>query len=262
METLIIFADYGLDDAAATASVFRHLDRFSEIFILPIGGNVPVNVAYRNCFTLLSHFPESWEKVTVVDTRSMAQPGRYLAEIHGNDGMGDILMPAEPSPRVKLADFDAWAQSLKGTETVLSLGPMTLVKPLMERHAHPLVIMGGCVETPPNYGAYEFNHALDPEAFSFCARFPHAAITLDTCRVDGLDMRRYEISGSDIHSRILRADQRLSVTRGEEGCFVWDDVAACYVLFPERFALREQTDPHGNRLFNAVYIHRGLYYEE
>ncbi len=125
-----------------------------------------------------------------------------------------------------------------------------------------LIIMGGCDNEEPNFGDYEFNHCLDPEAFSYCTKFPHAAITLDTCRVEKLDMRKYEITGDDFHSQILRADQRLSITRKEDGCYVWDDVAASYLIFPERFELREQTDPHGNRIFNAVYISDKLYFED
>lgn len=262
METLIIFGDYGLDDAAATVSIFHRQDRFSRILIVPIGGNVPVEVSHRNCLTLLSLFPQVWSKVTVVDARQVPQGGEYLADIHGGDGMGDILTAAQTPAQVETVAFDGWLGSLDGTETVLSLGPMTLVKPLMERHTHPLIIMGGCVESEPNFGAYEFNHALDPDAFAFCARFPHRAVTLDTCRVPVLDMRRYEITGDHVHAQILRADQRLSVTRGEDGCYVWDDVAACCLLHPERFEFREQTDPHGNRLYNAVYVSDKLYFED
>ncbi len=261
MEKLIIFGDYGLDDAAATTTIFRHLDRFAHLDILPIGGNVPVEVSHRNCLTLLSHFPEVWDKVTVVDVRQEPQQGEYLAEIHGGDGMGDILPPAETAPAVEIIGFQPWLEMLTGKEQLLSLGPLTLVRRVMERHAHPLVIMAGCVDTEPNFGEYEFNHALDPEAFAFCTRFPHVLISLDTCRVPVLDMRRYEITGEDLHARILRADQRLSISRKEEGCFVWDDVAACYLLFPDRYALREQIDPHGNRVFNATYLSEKLYFE-
>lgn len=261
MDNLIIFADYGLDDAAATTSIFKEHNRFSKIYIVPIGGNVPVDISYRNCFTLLSLYPELWHKITVVDTLSIPQAGEYLAEIHGNDGMGDIITPADIPVEIEKTDFNDWLETLDGGETVLSLGPMTLVKPLMERHSHKLIIMGGCVNTPPNFKGYEFNHCLDTEAFSYCVGFPHAAITLDTCRVPVLDMRKYDIKGDSLHEQIIRADQKLSITRNEEGCFVWDDVAACYLLYPERFELREQTDPHQNRIFNAVYISDKLYFE-
>ncbi len=261
MKDLIIFGDYGLDDAAATTTVLRYRDRFSHITIVPIGGNVPVEVSHRNALTLLAQFPEVWGQVTVVDARQEPQGGEYLAHIHGGDGMGDILAPAAEAPQVELTTFQPWLETLTGEEPVLSLGPMTLVKLLMERHAHPLVIMGGCVHSKPNFGAYEFNHALDPEAFAYCARFPHAAVTLDTCRVEKLDMRLREIPGVDLHAQILRADQRLSISRKEEGCYVWDDVAAACLIFPDRFRLHEEIDPHGNRLYNAEYVSDKLYFE-
>ena len=83
MNKLIIFADYGLDDAAATASILQRQERFDAIDIVAIGGNVPPEVSLRNCYTLISCFPEALEKITVVDTTDMPQPSEYLAEIHG-----------------------------------------------------------------------------------------------------------------------------------------------------------------------------------
>ena len=263
MENLIIFGDYGLDDAAATVSIFNHANRFNHIDIVAIGGNVPADVSLRNCLTLLGYFPDVWSKVTVVDTTSIPQASEYLADIHGNDGMGDLFEVPSTHPDVNIMNFNEWLSKISGENAVLSLGPMSLVKPVTDKIAcNPLVIMGGCINEEPNFGEYEFNHCLDPEAFSYCTKLTHAAITLDTCRTEKLDMRRYTIEGDDIHSRILRADQRLSITRNEDGCYVWDDVAACYLLFPERFELKEQIDPHGNRIFNAVYISDKLYFAD
>ena len=91
---LIVFADYGLDDAAATVSLFRREERFDRIDLVPIGGNVPTTVSFGNCMTLLSEFPEILQKIRVVDTRHLSQPEEYLASIHGGDGMGDLLAPA------------------------------------------------------------------------------------------------------------------------------------------------------------------------
>ena len=262
-ERLIIFADYGLDDAAATATILRHEKRFSHIDIVPIGGNVPPDVALRNCYTLLSYYPALWNKITVVDTTALPQPSEYLATIHGQDGMGDLFQPPQTLPDVKTIAFNEWLDTTDGRELLLSLGPMTMVRPLMERHrTYEPVIMGGCVDSAPNFKGYEFNHCLDREAFTFCTKQKHAAITLDTCRTEKLDMRRVEISGDDIHSQVLRADQRLSVERGEDGCYVWDDVAAVYLLHPERFTLTERTDRDGNRIFNAAYVSDKLYFED
>lgn len=262
MKKLIIFADYGLDDAAATASILRRHAQFDAIDIVAIGGNVPPEVSLRNCYTLLSYFPEALEKITVVDTTAVTQPSEYLAEVHGNDGMGDLFDHGR-TVQVKTVDFGDWLLIIDGAELLLSLGPMTLVKSLIERHnTYFPVIMGGRVRTAPNYYGYEFNHGLDKAAFAYCTKVPHAAITLDTVRTKALDMRLRKITGDDIHSQIVRADQKLSITRGEEGCFLWDDVAAMYLFYPDRFKLEEEIDQDGNRIYNAVYISEKLYFED
>ena len=262
MKKLIVFADYGLDDAAATATLLQRHEHFEAIDIVAIGGNVPSDVSLRNCSTLLSYFPAVWEKITVVDTTAEPQPSEYLAHIHGNDGMGDLFDHTRKCA-VRTVSFADWLPTTDGTELLLSLGPMTMVKPLMERHSTYFpVIMGGRVRTAPNYHGYEFNHGLDKAAFAACTRVPHAAITLDTVRTPALDMRPREIAGDDIHAQIVRADQKLSITRGEEGCFLWDDVAAAYLLWPDRFRLDAETDQDGNRIFQAVYVSDKLYYAE
>jgi len=262
MSHLIIFADYGLDDAAATVSILTRAERFDYIDIVPIGGNVPVAVAYRNAFTLLAKFPEALNKIRVVDTRHISQPSEYLADIHGADGMGDLFDPAVPDGPVVILTFEDWVSQLSGQEVILSLGPMTLVRPLMERQEHPLVIMGGCIDTPPNFHGFEFNHCLDKEAFSFCAPQAQAVITLDTCRVSTLDLSGVEVTGRGLHAQIMRAAQTMSTAWDDAGCHMWDDVAACYVLFPDRFQTTLQTDPHGNTYAHAMYCSQTVYYED
>ena len=68
MDKIIIFSDYGLDDAAALADIILHRDAFEKIDIVPIGGNVPTEVSLRNCLTLLGEYPYANDKITVVDT--------------------------------------------------------------------------------------------------------------------------------------------------------------------------------------------------
>ena len=263
MKSISIFADYGLDDAAATVSILNRGERFQKINIIPIGGNVPTEVSYRNCYTLLSNFPESWNKITVVSTLNLTQPYKNLTDIHGNDGMGDIFDIPTEKPKINEISFREWLQNYSEDEIILSLGPMTLVQTVLEKHScKQLVIMGGIVNSAPNYNGYEFNQALDVKAFEYCLKFPHTAITLDTCRIDKLDMRKVEITDNDLHSKILKADIALSITRGEEGCYVWDDVAAIYLLYPDRFEVRKEKDPFGNIISNAHYISEKFYCED
>ena len=48
---IIMFCDYGLDDAIATLHILRHVDMFGKIDVVPIGG---VQTAYRNAHSLLA----------------------------------------------------------------------------------------------------------------------------------------------------------------------------------------------------------------
>ncbi|MBQ8605873.1 MAG: nucleoside hydrolase [Clostridia bacterium] len=253
MKKLIIFADYGLDDAAATAHIFKNRERFESITIVPIGGNVPTDVSYRNCITLLNRLDAM--DVTVVDTRNILQPFENLTDIHGGDGMGDIFEAVYNECGLNITEFYDWEKTLCGDEVILSLGPMTLVKPILEKHKNPeLIIMGGCIDEKPNYKGYEFNHGLDPESFAFCVKYPHVAATLDTCSVKALNMHSYEITGDDVYSKTLNASKRLSAKRQEKGCYVYDDIAACYLFHPERFKTEKRTDPFGNQVTNGIYV--------
>ena len=37
---LVVFADYGLDDACATVYVLENRERYEGVYIVPVGGNV------------------------------------------------------------------------------------------------------------------------------------------------------------------------------------------------------------------------------
>ncbi len=254
LDKIIIFSDYGLDDAAALADIILHRDAFEKIDIVPIGGNVPTEVSLRNCLTLLGEYPYANDKITVVDTTDTKQPEEYLKEIHGNDGMGDVF-EAGAKPEVKYEEFDEWLKTLSGDELVLSLGPMTMVKKLFEyKDTFRLVIMGGSIEAEPNFKGFEFNQSLDKEAFAYCTKFPHTAITLDASFTPALNIKDIHINGEGVYSQILNACQRISRERNTDGCYVWDDIAACFILHPERFKVSKKRDSAGNILNVAEYI--------
>lgn len=260
MEKLIIFADYGLDDAAATAHIFKNQKLFKEITIVPIGGNVPTDISYRNCITLLNELEV--KGITIVDTRKEKQPFEYLDDIHGKDGMGDIFDINGNTDNYNIVEFSKWRGTLSGKETILSLGPMTLVEPIIKRYQNKLIIMGGHINEKPNYKGYEFNHGLDPKAFAECVKHPHFCATLDTCSEDVLNMHSYNITDDDLYSRTLNASKKLSKSRNESGCYVYDDIAACFLIHPERFKAKVQKDPFGNEITNLIYTFTKPQYQD
>lgn len=260
MRHIVVLCDYGLDDAAATVDLLDNGSVYSTIDILPIGGNVPVDVSYRNVFRLLSHYPGDISKVRIVDTTEIPQPNEYLKEIHGEDGMGDLFSTENMDLAVPILQYSDWVKTLPEDVLVLSLGPMTVVKDIFQTAGpRELVLMGGCINEEPNFNGYEFNHCLDREAFTYCLQYPHIAITLDTCRNPLLNIEKRIILGDDVLSQIMRRDQVLGVQRKEIGCYVWDDIAVKYLHHPEWFEKTLGVDRDGNSVTTLKYIRENHY---
>lgn len=257
---LILCCDYGIDDAAATVDALLHAeeDGYSEVVLVAVGGNVPRGVALRNGAKLLAQCRFPHPPVTLVDTTALSQPGEFLKAIHGDDGMGDLF----PDVPVRAVPYAEWLSSLRGGYRLLSLGPMTLILPILERGTcERFVFMGGNIAEEPNYHGYEFNHALDRTAFAEAVKFPHAAVTMDTCRHPLFNIQPVDFAADTLLKRIvLRARERTFLS-GEKGCYLWDDIAVKVLRHPEWFAFEERSDRDGNVLCVARYV-RGLPYPE
>lgn len=254
---LILFCDYGLDDASATYDALSHAraDGFESVDLVAIGGNVPSAVALENARKLVSNCDFPLPCVRIVDTTAIPQPNEYLKDIHGDDGMGDLF---EERPLcVPVLSFEEWLSSVGGEYCLLSLGPMTLVPRLLERGGcRKFVFMGGNVAQTPNFHGYEFNHALDRQAFAYAVgHYEHVAVTMDTCRNPLLNIQQKEITGGGIARAIVRRSRELTFRSGEIGCYVWDDMAVKYLRHPEWFALERAKDRDGNVLTVAKYIY-------
>ena len=259
---LILFCDYGLDDAAATYDVLRHAEDYDSVDLVAIGGNVPSEISLRNAKKLVANCDFALSEVRIVDTTAIEQPNEYLKEIHGDDGMGD-LFEEKPLNGVAVIPFEQWYAQIERGYSLLSLGPMTLVKHLLVRAAPAkFIFMGGNLAEAPNFHGYEFNHALDRKAFSECVKMaPHVAITMDTCRNPLLNIQQTGVLGEGTMRDIVRRSRELTFRSGEIGCYIWDDMAVKYFRHPEWFELYEGEDKDGNLLTVARYIY-GKKYEE
>ena len=51
----------------------------------------------------------------------------------------------------------------------------------------------------------------------------------------------------------MRRYRDFCASNGEEGCFVWDDIAVLYLLYPERFTALKKTDAYGNKINCLFY---------
>lgn len=252
---LILCCDYGLDDAAATVDALAHAkeDGYESVSLVAIGGNVPAFVALENARKLLAHITPS-VPVTVVDTTLEKQPEEFLTTIHGGDGMGNLFEQTDdmicPMP------WREFLQGLSGEYDLLSLGPMTLVPSILERGAcRKFIFMGGNIAEAPNFHGYEFNHALDRTAFAETVkRYPHVAVTMDTCRNALLNIQEAPPEGDSLICKIVRRSREMTFVSGEKGCYVWDDIAVKYLRHPEWFELYTAEDKDGNTLTVAKYV--------
>lgn len=234
---LIMFCDYGLDDAVATLHILRNADMFEHIDVVPIGGNMPVDIAYRNAHTLLAAAGADRKKVRIVDTRGAVQPAENIPDIHGGDGMGDVLAPAVSD--VEVISFDELKAELEKSrdeenDCVLSLGPCTLPV-LLGYFPDMTVAMGGTTTESPNYGEYEFNEGLDTAAFKTFAENAVAVATLDSCHDNNFEFEAL-VFDDELADKLMAKYIALCKSR-EAPIAVYDYVAALYVTNPELFEL-------------------------
>ncbi len=257
---LVLFCDYGLDDAAATVDVLLHSesDGYEEVVLVAVGGNVPPSISLRNAIRLVSNCDFTYAPVTVVDTTAEEQPFEFLTSVHGGDGMGDLFR--DKPFRANVLPYREWLNAFSGEYFLLSLGPMTLVPRLLKKRApKKFVFMGGNIAEEPNFQGYEFNHALDRAAFSEAVKFPHVAITMDTCRNRFLNIQEEKIDGESLLSGIVSRARDLTLMSGEKGCYLWDDIAVKYLRHPNWFTVRYGEDRDGNELTYAEYVHGEKY---
>lgn len=251
---LILCCDYGLDDAAATADAlkFARDDGYCEAVLVAIGGNVPPDVALANCKKLVAHLSYELPLITIVDTTAKRQPYEFLKKIHGNDGMGNMF---EDVADGKSVAFDEWLNTLSGEYDLLSLGPMTLVEEILKRgNCRKLVFMAGNIAQEPNFHGYEFNHALDREAFSRIVTYEHVAVTMDTCRVPLLNVQDSLPEEGSLVSRFVHRAREMTFVSGEKGCYLWDDIAVKVLRHPSWFVTEKRVDRDGNHVNVARYV--------
>ena len=253
---LVLFCDYGLDDAAATVDALAHAaqDGYSQAVLVAVGGNVPPAVSLANAKKLVAHLPFESVPLTVVDTTGEAQPYEFLKEIHGGDGMGDLFAD-DDGFSAPVRDFAGWLAAFEGEYDALSLGPMTLVPRVFAvKPPRRFVFMGGNIAEEPNFHGYEFNHALDRAAFSAVVRaYAHTAVTMDTCRVPALNVQHDPPAGGGLLAKIVRRARDMTFVSGEKGSYIWDDMAVKVLRHPDWFTTYTAADRDGNRLCVARY---------
>lgn len=242
---IIMFCDYGLDDAIATLHILKNSSMFDKIDIVPIGGNVDVNTSYRNAHTLFAALNVDVNKVRIIDTRDIKQCAENIPDVHGSDGIGDVL--EKKVSAVKVVDFYAFKKEIADSaqptlDCVLSLGPCT-IPAILGYIPFCTVLMGGTNKEAPNYGDYEFNEGMDVEAFRSFAKAATAVATLDTCHDKKFMFESFKMN-DPLGDKLI--DKYIAMCKDRSAPIaVYDYCAALAVTNPEMFEAERVLRPDG-----------------
>ncbi|WP_329336865.1 nucleoside hydrolase [Streptomyces sp. NBC_00663] len=209
---VIIDCDTGVDDALALLFAVRH-PGLDVRAITCVAGNTDVDGVVRNTLTVLETAGAGDIPVARGAERPLIEPVRTASHVHGQDGMGDLGLPA---PTRRPVDIDAVA--LLRREILASPRPVTLIPtapltnialllrthPEVTRNIERIVFMGGAVEVGNATPVAEFNVWHDPEA---------AAILLTAgvpITMYGLDVfRQVVVPAADVQRLRGSSDPRL-----------------------------------------------------
>ncbi|MFF3345938.1 nucleoside hydrolase [Streptomyces sp. NPDC002779] len=192
---VVIDCDTGVDDALALLFAVRH-PGLDVRAVTCVAGNTDVEGVVRNTLTVLEHAGAGDIPVARGAERPLIEPVRTARHVHGQDGMGDLGLPA---PTRRPVDVDA--VTLLRREILASPRPVTLIPtapltnialllrthPEVVRNIERIVFMGGAVATGNATPVAEFNVWHDPEA---------AAVLLTA----GVPITMY---GLDVFQRVL-----------------------------------------------------------
>jgi pyrimidine-specific ribonucleoside hydrolase len=159
-----------------------------------VAGNAEVDQVVRNTLTVLSVAGRDDVPVARGAERPLLEPGRPARHVHGEDGMGDLGLPAPErgaDPRhavVLLRDVLLGAAAQGRPVTLVPLAPLTNVALLLRTFPEVtaglqrIVLMGGAALVGNATASAEFNVWHDPEA---------AAIVLDAAARHGVPVTMY-----------------------------------------------------------------------
>ncbi|RXR04261.1 nucleoside hydrolase [Pseudoxanthomonas composti] len=179
---LLIDTDPGVDDALALLMAL-HCPQHEVVGLTIAAGNVGLRYTVRNALKLCEVAGRPDIPVFAGCAEPLLHPSPDAAEVHGQDGFGDVGFP---EARTQVQDEHAALALLRlshqyaGELVLVTLGPLTNVAlalkldPTLPTRIKRLVVMAGAVSAHGNITpAAEFNVAFDPEAAHLVLRaFP------------------------------------------------------------------------------------------
>jgi inosine-uridine nucleoside N-ribohydrolase len=265
---VIIDTDPGIDDAMAMLLALQSPE-LGLAAITTVSGNVPVEIATRNVFTVLSLLRGIQAPLVAKGrSRPLRKQPCYATFLHGDDGLGDLCRLRDdtadlryPPPAPVLSEHRAVDEilyqidAMPNAVTLIALGPLTNIadaiitdKRTMAK-VKRIVLMGGAISVSGNVTPVaEFNMFVDPHAarIVFDAGLPLTVVPLDVTRQVKLTQRRLSeavaLHPSPIGQFLLDCTQQafsVSAQRTEDGAIYLHDPLAVGAVIDESFVATE-----------------------
>ena len=184
---VVIDTDPGVDDAVAILLALASPE-IDVLALTTVAGNVSLEKTTLNARRLLELAGRDDVLVAAGCPQPLAGPSGDASEVHGSDGLGDLVWE---EPKIALHPrhaVDLLAELIgQGPLTIVAIGPLTNLATLLEQHpgidrdVERVVLMGGASFEGNVTPAAEFNIWADPEAAQrvLAAHWPITVMPLD-----------------------------------------------------------------------------------
>ena len=253
---IIIDTDPGIDDALAFLLALASPEIQLEA-LTTTQGNVTLEKATHNALSILELACASHIPVVSGSVLPLVQPLRASADVHGESGIGNSVLPEPKAEPVAGHAVDYLIKRVLAEPNQLSIfpiGPLTNIamairkEPRFAKAVKELVIMGGAIlEHGNSTPLAEFNIYVDPHAahIVFHSGIPITLIPLDVthkCLLKQEHVDRLMKIHSPI-SRFIRDSIEVyleaSYALGYEGSALHDPLTLATIIAPELLTLKE-----------------------
>ncbi len=244
---IVIDCDPGTDDAVALLLAFAAADALDVRAVTTVAGNVSAAQTLANALKIRELAGREDVPVHGGCAAPLIGVGGTATEIHGDDGLGGLDLPAPAGTAASAHAVDALIRAIEdrpGAITILAVGPLTnLALALAKRRdlvpeIRRIVLMGGAVGAGNVTPHAEFNVHVDPHAARvvFEAGAPVVMIGLDVTHQVRCTPDRIAALAA-LGTPAARAAARLMARDpGEEhGAALHDPCTIAYLLRPDLF---------------------------
>ncbi|TFD46531.1 nucleoside hydrolase [Cryobacterium frigoriphilum] len=191
---VILDVDTGVDDALAILFALAH-PGLDVLGISCVAGNASLDRVVENTLRILDVAGAGDVPVAAGAHRPLIEPARAASHVHGEGGLGSLVLPATKRRAVPLNSVELMRQLIEASPepvTLVALAPQTNLALLLRLYPglagniERIVFMGGSTSVGNATAVAEFNVWHDPEA---------AAIVLDS----GVPTYMY---GLDVFNRV------------------------------------------------------------